>query len=90
MTGQTLILEFHGWRGVTLAGGGLFTWTTLGFVTFAWCPFLITERLRDMIDKLKKVTGESRGFVEMACADVDGLQRINHGKPLHVPSRGEK
>jgi hypothetical protein len=90
VTGSSLIIEIHGWRGIAHAGGGLLTWTTLGFITFAWCPFLLTERLREMIDKLKNVAGESRGFVEMACVGEDRIERVNGGKPLHVPSKGEK
>jgi hypothetical protein len=69
VAGQTIIIEFHGWRGFHVDGGPLGRILILGFVSFSYMPFLLSERLKQMIAKLKNVAGDSRGFVEMAAYD---------------------
>lgn len=84
MSGHTLIIEAHGWRGFHIDGGALGRVLIVGFVSVSYVPYLLTDWLKDRISKLRSVATHSR--VEMACADVDGLERINRGRPLHVPS----
>ncbi len=84
MTGRTVILELHGWRGFHIDGGALGRVLIVGFVSVSYVPYLLTDWLKDRIGKLRSVAAHAR--VEMACADVDGLERINKGRPLHVPS----
>lgn len=69
MTGSTLIIEAHGWRGFHIEGGPLSSVVVVGFLSFSYMPFLLSERLKQMLCKLKNVAGDSRGFVEMAAYD---------------------
>ena len=69
VSGATLIIEVHGWRGFHIEGGPLSSVVVVGFLSFSYMPFLLSERLKKMIAKLKNVAGDSRGFVEMAAYD---------------------
>lgn len=66
MAGSTVIIEVHGWRGFHIVGGPFGRILVCGFVSASYMPFLLSERLKQMIGKLKNVAGDSRGFVEMA------------------------
>lgn len=82
--GRTLIIEAHGWRGFHIDGGALGRVLIVGFVSVSYAPYLLTDWLKDRISKLRSVAAPVR--VEMACAGEDPYERINHGKPLRVPS----
>lgn len=85
MSGSSLIIQFHGWRGFGVVGGPFGREVRLGFVSVCYVPLLLTDWLRERIDALKKVTGESRGFVEMASYGEDSPQRPRQ-RVLHKES----
>lgn len=84
MSGHTLIIEAHGWRGFHIEGGALGRVLICGFVSVSYVPYLLTDWLKERVSKLKSVAAHAR--VEMACAGEDPVERINHGKPIRVPS----
>ena len=53
MRGASLLIEFHSFRGIGLVGGPLGRVLVLGFVSFKYAPWLITEWIKRAIDKLK-------------------------------------
>ncbi len=85
MTGKSIIIEVHGWRRPKMSGGPLGRVLCLGFVSVCYAPFVVSDWLQKKITELRGVANP-HARVEMACADVDGLERINKGRPLHVPS----
>lgn len=92
MSGKTLIIEAHGWRGLHIDGGALGRVLIVGFVSVSYVPYLLTDWLKDRISKLRSVATHAR--VEMACADVDGLERKNPSFaakfPLGIHKNGER
>lgn len=76
MTGSTVIIEVHGYRGFQIEGGPLGRVLIIGFVSVSYMPFLLTDWLNERIAKLKSVAG-SRGFVEMAAWDESRVERTN-------------
>lgn len=73
MSGATFIIEAHGWRGFHIDGGALGRVLIVGFVSVSYVPYLLTDWLKDRVSKLRSVAAPSR--VEMACADVDSVER---------------
>ena len=67
MNGSTVLIEIHGYRGFGIVGGAFGRELHLGFITVFYVPLLLSEWLRERIYKLKSVSGDSHGFVEMAC-----------------------
>jgi len=53
MTGRTLIVEFHRYRGLSRAGGPLGTVVTLGWVSASFLPFLLSKWLRTRTNALR-------------------------------------
>lgn len=88
MTGRTVILELHGWRGFHIDGGALGRVLIVGFVSVSYVPYLLTDWLKDRIGKLKGVAG-SRAFVEMAAFDEEGPQQVKGSKVTNVPWNGK-
>jgi hypothetical protein len=78
MTGRTLIVELHSWRGIGLIGGPLGTVLCLGFVSIGWLPFLLSHWLKQRLAAMKNAVGSDKfpPRVEMSCWNPD--------KPLHV------
>lgn len=64
MTGSTLIIELHTWRGVGIAGGPLASTLMLGFASVTWIPFLLTEWLKTRVGAMRNALKGSR-FPEM-------------------------
>lgn len=52
---MTLLLEFHPWRGVSAAGGGLIYIVTVGFATVGFAPFQITRKLAELTQTLRGI-----------------------------------
>lgn len=51
---RTVIIETHGWRGISYARDTLFTRVlVLGWVTIAIAPGSIIQKLRALYDKVK-------------------------------------
>lgn len=53
MTGRTLIIEGHGWRGFKRSGGPLGTIITIGWVSVSYLPFLLSAWLRVRLDAMR-------------------------------------
>jgi hypothetical protein len=68
--GASIIIEFHGWRGLTLAGGPFGRVLVLGFTSLTWVPFLLSEWIATRALKLKNVLKGS-GFPEMSAFGED-------------------
>lgn len=66
MSGSTLIIEFHRYRGLSIGGGPLLRWVHLGFVSFTWIPMLFDEWLSGMIAGLRAVA-KTQPHAEMDC-----------------------
>ena len=77
MTGRTLIIECHHWRGFAKTGGPLGMATTMGFITVTWCPFLVSSWLKARVLRMRNALNTSHvpPTVEMASWGED--------KPLH-------
>lgn len=50
---MTLLLEIHGWRGLSAAGGPLLYLIIAGFFTVGFSPFQITKRLAELTQALR-------------------------------------
>lgn len=57
MSGRTLILEFHSYRGFGAGGGPLGSVLTLGFISVSWLPFLLSKWLRVRLNAMKNAIG---------------------------------
>lgn len=55
MKGASVLIQFHGWRGLGRDGGPIFSLIKLGFVSVSFMPFLISERIRAGVNGLKNV-----------------------------------
>lgn len=55
MSGSTLIIERHEWRGFKTVGGELGIAKTRGFWTFTYCPFLLSQWIEQRLSAMKKV-----------------------------------
>lgn len=70
MRGSTLIIEFHGWRGVDCIGGELGRVFCFGFVSVSFVPFLLSTWLQKRMDAIREVYA-ARGAYP------------NKGRPVH-------
>jgi len=58
--GASVLIQFHGWRGLGRDGGPIFSLVKLGFVSVSFMPFLISERLRAGLNALKNAVSSGR------------------------------
>lgn len=56
MTGHTIIIGLHAFRGFRREGGPLGAILIFGWVSLSYVPFLLTQWLRGKIDGLRAVT----------------------------------
>lgn len=84
MTGSTVIIEIHSFRGIIRAGGPLGVVYTLGFVSVMYAPFLLSEWLRERVSALQGLTASHR-LVEMACVGDEAGKRSNVSVRTDVP-----
>ena len=75
--------QFHHWRGFKIERQLFHCLFVAGFVTVLLSRKPLLDRLVLMLAEYEKMR------LEDAARGVP-VQRINHGKPLHVPTRGEK
>lgn len=74
---STVVIEFHGYRGISRVGGPLGEITTLGFISISWMPFLLSDWLRQRVGAMKNALKPER-FPEMAAYGDE---------PVKVPHR---
>jgi len=69
MKGATFIIEFHGFRGVGLIGGGLCTILCLGFISVGFLPCVLSAWLKSRLNGLKNVVDSKDvpPVAEMSC-----------------------
>lgn len=87
MTGRTLIVELHRWRGLKRSGGPLGTVLTVGWVSVSYLPFLLSAWLRARVQSIRGAISE-RSFVEMACAGEDPDQRRTNYPSHRIVPKG--
>ena len=57
----SLLLEIHGWRGFRTERDLFCMHVVCGFVTLLICRLSVSEKLRDLHDRLSEVTRKLRG-----------------------------
>lgn len=55
---MTFFVSTHAFRGFSHQGGSLYAVVILGWVSFGFAPYELTQKLSELTDALKKVVGK--------------------------------
>ena len=93
MSGSTLIIERHEWRGFKTVGGELGIARTFGFWTVTYCPFLLSAWLEGKMDLMRSVLRSSDTRARNAPntgQSVNPSQKFQPPKHVTTKTQGSK